>query len=191
MRGHRSVVLPDYQGIGIGNAMITTLASMWVASGYRVFRNTGHPAEIAGALRDPSWRLTRTPSMRAPDAGGKIKHATNRMTASFEFSGAPFADAALAARIVVLVHPETTRSGRGWKVLMSDGAWRNFNFIYDALQTDLNFSGDTRLYSLLVEWVKEGRIERRHARQHAALAYEAGVSDSVEFISRVHRIGDD
>jgi hypothetical protein len=138
--------------------MITTLASMWVASGYRVFRNTGHPAEIAGALRDPSWRLTRTPSMRAPDAGGKIKHATNRMTASFEFSGAPFADAALAARIVV-PPSESDAIWTGLKVLMSDGAWRNFNFIYDALQTDLNFS-DTRLYSLLVEWVKEGRIER-------------------------------
>jgi GNAT superfamily N-acetyltransferase len=100
-RGHRSVVLPDFQGVGIGNAMITTLASMWAGLDKRVFRNTGHPAEIAGAMRDPAWRLTRPPSMRARDAGGKIKHATNRMTASFEYIGAkmePNAAARLLSR---------------------------------------------------------------------------------------------
>jgi len=98
-RGHRSVVLPDYQGVGIGNRMITTLASMWSRLDKRVFRNTGHPAEVAGAMRDPAWVLTRPPSMRARDAGGKIKHATNRMTASFEYVG-PKMDATAAAALL-------------------------------------------------------------------------------------------
>jgi ABC-type ATPase involved in cell division/GNAT superfamily N-acetyltransferase len=88
MRGHRSVVLPDYQGVGIGNAMIGALASMWAGLAYRVFRNTGHPAEIAGAMRDPRWKLIRAPSRTMRDSNRAIKRATDRLTASFEFVGA-------------------------------------------------------------------------------------------------------
>lgn len=85
------MVLPDYQGVGIGNAMITTLAGMWKAIGKRVFRNTGHPAEIAGAMRDPNWTLMRAPS-RSNRGGGKLSQmsrtrAANRLTASFEYVG--------------------------------------------------------------------------------------------------------
>lgn len=93
VRGHRSVVLPDFQGVGIGNAMITTLASMWRALDRRVFRNTGHPAEIAGALRDPNWKMIRQPSRTSrgnKKAGFEnfvAKRATDRLTASFEFIG--------------------------------------------------------------------------------------------------------
>jgi GNAT superfamily N-acetyltransferase len=89
-RGHRSVVLPDFQGVGIGNQMITSLGSMWVGLGYRAFRNTGHPAEIAGARRDPAWRMTRAPKINPTGtnpAGQKMAHATNRVTASFEYIG--------------------------------------------------------------------------------------------------------
>jgi ABC-type thiamine transport system ATPase subunit/GNAT superfamily N-acetyltransferase len=91
VRGHRSVVLPDYQGVGIGNAMITNLAGMWRAIDKRVFRNTGHPAEIAGALRDPNWKLIRAPS-RSNRGGGKLSQlsaarAADRLTASFEYVG--------------------------------------------------------------------------------------------------------
>jgi GNAT superfamily N-acetyltransferase len=91
VRGHRSVVLPDYQGVGIGNAMITNLAGMWKAIGKRVFRNTGHPAEVAGAMRDKNWRLIRAPS-RSPRGGGKLTYmakarAADRLTASFEYVG--------------------------------------------------------------------------------------------------------
>src|SRR5262249_12178518 len=92
-RGHRSVVLPDYQGAGIGNALITTLASMWSALDYRVFRNTGHPAEIASAHRDPDWRMIRAPS-RSNRTGGSAAmayfantRAADRLTASFEYVG--------------------------------------------------------------------------------------------------------
>jgi hypothetical protein len=87
-RGHRSVCLPDYQGVGIGHAMITYLASMWSGLGYRVFRNTGHPAEIAAASRSKDWEVMRMPSRTAAETTGSgIKHATNRLTASFEYAG--------------------------------------------------------------------------------------------------------
>ena len=86
-RGHRSVTLPDYQGIGANNAIKTTLASMWKGMGYRVFRNTGHPAEIAIAKRDKLWVMTRAPSRGGRDSGGHMTHGGTRYVASFEFVG--------------------------------------------------------------------------------------------------------
>lgn len=32
-RGHRTVCLPDYQGVGIGNALFTFCASLWKGLG--------------------------------------------------------------------------------------------------------------------------------------------------------------
>jgi ABC-type lipoprotein export system ATPase subunit/GNAT superfamily N-acetyltransferase len=102
VRGHRSVVLPDYQGCGIGNKLITACASMYSAMDFRVFRNTGHPAEIAGAAHDPNWRMTRAPSRTARDTGAKAHlgsyRASDRFTASFVYVGAK-ADRALAERV--------------------------------------------------------------------------------------------
>jgi ABC-type lipoprotein export system ATPase subunit len=93
MRGHRSVCLPDFQGVGIGNALINHLASMWKGLGYRVFRNTGHPAEIAAAARSKTWICIRAPSRNGYDGNGKMakqfaaSRATDRLTASFEYRG--------------------------------------------------------------------------------------------------------
>lgn len=86
-RGHRSVTLPDYQGVGANNALLTTCASMWKGLGYRVFRNTGHPAEIAIASRSKEWVMTRAPRLSARDGGGRTSHAGTRNVASFEYTG--------------------------------------------------------------------------------------------------------
>jgi ABC-type molybdenum transport system ATPase subunit/photorepair protein PhrA/GNAT superfamily N-acetyltransferase len=85
-RGHRTVCLPDYQGVGIGGALFTTIASMWKGLGFRPFSNTAHPAEIAQRIRSPHWSLRRAPSRTAKDKATKAR-ATNRMTASFEYVG--------------------------------------------------------------------------------------------------------
>jgi len=90
-RGHRTVCLPDYQGIGIGNALFTHNAALWKTLGYRAFSCTGHPAEIHRRMRSPVWALRRKPSrVQACDRG--IPHfaatrSSNRITASFEYIG--------------------------------------------------------------------------------------------------------
>lgn len=89
VRGHRSVTLPDFQGAGIAGAMITHLAAAYAGAGYRVFRNTGHPAEIASARRSKSWQMIRPPSRTGRDTRRTVKHATTRLTASFEYCGQP------------------------------------------------------------------------------------------------------
>jgi hypothetical protein len=87
-REHRTVCLPDYQGVGVGNALSDAIASLWTALGYRARSTTTHPAMIASRLRSPHWTMTREQSL-----GGtrdtKLKHATNRLTAGFEYIGPP------------------------------------------------------------------------------------------------------
>jgi GNAT superfamily N-acetyltransferase len=88
-REHRTVTLPDFQGIGIGNALSNLIASLWRGLGYRALSTTTHPALTRSRLRSPSWRLTRAPSL-ATGRERKLKrlrHATTRLTAGFEYVG--------------------------------------------------------------------------------------------------------
>lgn len=87
-RGHRTVVLPDYQGIGIGNAISETVAQHFLDMGKRYTSLTSHPAMVAHRARSPKWIMTRAPG-RVPVVGkkGQLKTSAGRMTASFEFIG--------------------------------------------------------------------------------------------------------
>jgi ABC-type phosphate/phosphonate transport system ATPase subunit len=85
-REHRTVTLPDYQGVGIGNALSALLASMWTSLGYRATSTTTHPAMIRSRLGSALWKLHRAPEFaRAHE--GKVRHATTRLTASFTYVG--------------------------------------------------------------------------------------------------------
>jgi ABC-type molybdenum transport system ATPase subunit/photorepair protein PhrA/GNAT superfamily N-acetyltransferase len=87
-RGHRTVCLPDYQGVGIGNALFTRIASMWRAFGYRAVSCTGHPAEIAHRVRSPLWRMTSRPTQHAAGRHTVDRtRALDRLVASFEYVG--------------------------------------------------------------------------------------------------------
>lgn len=84
-REHRTVTLPDYQGLGIGNAVSAAVASLWKGLGYRALSTTTHPALIRSRLRSPLWRMIRAPSL----AGSRdvMRHADTRLTAGFEYIG--------------------------------------------------------------------------------------------------------
>lgn len=57
---HRTVVLPDYQGIGIGKKLSEYMAELYISQGYRYFSKTANP--IIGEYRQRSnlWRATST-----------------------------------------------------------------------------------------------------------------------------------
>jgi energy-coupling factor transporter ATP-binding protein EcfA2 len=88
-REHRTVTLPDFQGVGVGNAVSAAVASMWKGLGVRAVSTTTHPAMIGARLRSGLWRLRRRPSL----AAGRerrlrgLRHATTRLTAGFEYVG--------------------------------------------------------------------------------------------------------
>jgi GNAT superfamily N-acetyltransferase len=84
-REHRTVTLPDFQGVGIGNALSALIAGMWRALGYRAVSTTTHPAMMRGRCASPLWRMHRPPSFARAD--GRVKHARTRLTAGFVYVG--------------------------------------------------------------------------------------------------------
>lgn len=102
-REHRTVTLPDYQGVGIGHALSTFCASLWKAQGYRATSTTTHPAFIASRRRDVNWKMTRPPGFPGHHGGRPVAvqlgHAYTRLTAGFEYVG-PAMDKALSARLL-------------------------------------------------------------------------------------------
>lgn len=66
-RGHRHVVLPDFQGIGLGNRMIETVAqTLWERERLRYREVTSAPGFVAHRRRHPEmWRLASGPGMNS------------------------------------------------------------------------------------------------------------------------------
>ncbi len=91
-REHRTVCLPDYQGVGIGNALSEYVAGLYRATGKPYRSVTSNPAMIAHRARSSLWKMTRKPSMvRGARQGGftnvNFRTSHGRITASFEFVG--------------------------------------------------------------------------------------------------------
>lgn len=95
-RGHRTVILPDYQGLGIGVRLSDAVAAMFVSDGCRYFSKTAHPR--MGAYRDasPLWRgtsknrkarLDYSYNRRTKEDGHKAAHR-HRVCYSHEYIGA-------------------------------------------------------------------------------------------------------
>ena len=58
-RIHRLVVLPDYQGIGIGTKFITKIAEMYANDGYEINLTTTTPGLVKSLRKNKHWRLIR------------------------------------------------------------------------------------------------------------------------------------
>ena len=59
-RGHRTVVLPEFQGMGIGTAFSDAIAEIYVSRGLRYFSKTAHPSFGEHRQHSPLWRATST-----------------------------------------------------------------------------------------------------------------------------------
>lgn len=58
-RVHRLVVLPDYQGVGIGTKFIKAVAKIVQKEGFELNLTTTTPALVHALKRDPEWVLAR------------------------------------------------------------------------------------------------------------------------------------
>lgn len=94
-RGHRTVILPDYQGLGLGSRLSDAVGQMFIESGFRYFSKTAHPR--LGEYRDssPKWRATSknrkrrqdyTGSTKTKEDGHKMRHK-DRLCYSHEYIG--------------------------------------------------------------------------------------------------------
>jgi len=59
-RGHRTVVLPEFQGMGLGTAFSDAIAQIYVDRGMRYFSKTAHPSFGEHREKSPLWRPTST-----------------------------------------------------------------------------------------------------------------------------------
>lgn len=89
-REHRTVCLPDFQGVGIGNALSAFVASLY-RSGY--CSTTSHPAMIRHRAKSKLWSMTRAPARaRSLSAGNtatnrRMNSGIKRLSASFTYRG--------------------------------------------------------------------------------------------------------
>lgn len=103
-RAHRTVCLPDYQGVGIGNALVTYIASVVAGIGKVPISRTSHPSMIQTRSRSKHWKMTKATDMQwSAGAGSREKAirraaATTRMTAGFRYVG-PALEKSEASRI--------------------------------------------------------------------------------------------
>lgn len=90
MREHRTVVLPDYQGVGIGNILSEHVAQYFIDQGKRYLSATSHPAMIKHRIKSDKWVMFRKPGRVPPPNKNKTvikKTSASRLTASFEYLG--------------------------------------------------------------------------------------------------------
>jgi hypothetical protein len=88
---HRTVCLPDFQGVGIGNALSEFVAAMFAATGKRYCSRTSHPAMIRHRAASKLWNMHRGASFGNRHSGkfAAFNHsaALNRLTAGFRYVG--------------------------------------------------------------------------------------------------------
>lgn len=94
-RVHRLVVLPDYQGVGIGMAFIGEVAKLVKAKGYELNLTTTTPALVHALKNSTKWLLFRFGQCTGGTAWqryGATAHMKNsvsvkRVTYSFNYKG--------------------------------------------------------------------------------------------------------
>ena len=86
----RIVTLPDYQGIGIGMAVLEAVAGLHRREGHRVNVTASHPALIGHCRRSPSWRAVGVKKSGSQSVKRFIKNyrgSAGRAVVSFEYLG--------------------------------------------------------------------------------------------------------
>lgn len=87
-RIHRTVVMPDYQGLGIAKNLVNTVAQRYVDNGYRVITTTTNPQMTNTRKKDPRWVL-RNAGRANYNATYKMSKTASwdRLTCSWEYVG--------------------------------------------------------------------------------------------------------
>jgi len=88
-RVSRLVTLPDYQGVGIGGALLDAVGRRYRSQRLRLNITTAHPAMIHRLQRSPDWTLVHHAKRGYSKVGMRdldYKNSEGRPVASFEFT---------------------------------------------------------------------------------------------------------
>lgn len=85
----RVVVLPDYQGLGLGSIINDAMASALKACGKKVYITTAHPGFVKSLNKSKNWAMNRSLSLNNMHTNIKMRRtsAWDRMTAGFVYLG--------------------------------------------------------------------------------------------------------
>ena len=86
----RIVTLPDYQGIGIGGAVLEAVCRIHQSEGHRINITASHPAVVGHCRNSPKWRAVgyrKTGSNSGARFVDAYRSSLGRAVASFEFIG--------------------------------------------------------------------------------------------------------
>lgn len=88
-REHRTVVLPDFQGIGIGNRISEFVGSHYKSKGFRFISTTSAPSMIFHRSRSKNWRCHRFGNAAKATKTQKTHKGSSskRKSAGFEYIG--------------------------------------------------------------------------------------------------------
>jgi GNAT superfamily N-acetyltransferase len=90
-KGHRLVVLPDYQGLGIGHIFSTCIAQKYKDEGFRFIITSSTKSLFKQRANDKRWVVTRkgriTGGSKSADKNIEKTLSTNKLTYSYEFVG--------------------------------------------------------------------------------------------------------
>lgn len=86
---HRTVVLPDYQGVGVGNKLSLMVGEYLKNKGKIFLSVTSHPAMVNHRVKSDKWVMTRKPGHQKNSSTNTMKKtvSSGRLTASFEYVG--------------------------------------------------------------------------------------------------------
>jgi GNAT superfamily N-acetyltransferase len=88
-RVHRLVVLPDYQGVGVGMKFINAIAKHYVGQGWKVNIGTTTPAMVGALRKSAFWILIRFGRSGGGHAYHNMAlqkcHSKSRITFSFNY----------------------------------------------------------------------------------------------------------
>lgn len=91
-RTHRLVILPDYQGIGLGSKFEAYVAGTYKAKGFQFFTTTSAKNMILTKAKSKDWKCTRhnIVSSGSRTANEAIRKTHRKVkTASFKYIGKP------------------------------------------------------------------------------------------------------
>jgi GNAT superfamily N-acetyltransferase len=97
-RESRLVVLPAYQGLGVGTLVSNAVAAAFVRNGHQYYSRTSHPKMVESRHRSPHWtencnsgsmqQVTEWPTTAQGQVirGGRKRRADERVGYSFEYT---------------------------------------------------------------------------------------------------------
>ena len=95
----RTVVLPDYQGIGIGGKFVNAICAGLQSQGLSTYTTTSHQARVRALNKSKEWEMIREPSRvaqrgKTSSITGRLGLSRSRITTGFRYAGEPNEDIA-------------------------------------------------------------------------------------------------